>query len=196
VATLDRTFINAELEAIRDGTDSDKGRRLETLIALIFKAIPGLELDAQDVESDYATEEIDLFFWNERLKEGLHFLDCPLVVECKGWSRPVPGRELRYFATLLKDKGRRSGIFIALEGITGKAKQRTAGFFHVASAMADGQTVLIITGEDLQGVASGEDLVAMLRRRLLDQVKSQVAAVEGRVVKNQSAARKAAKPAA
>lgn len=194
VATLDRTFINVELEAIRDGTDADKGKRLETLIALIFKAIPGLDLDAQDVESDYATEEIDLSFWNERLKEGLHFLDCPLVVECKGWSKPVPGRELRYFATLLKDKGRRSGIFIALEGITGKAEQRTAGFFHVATAMADGQTVLILTGEDLQAVSSGEELVSILRRRLLDQVRSQVAAVEGRAVKRQKTSRKTRDP--
>jgi hypothetical protein len=186
-------FISEELEAIRNGTDPAKGKRLEALISMIFKAVPGLELDDQDVVSDYKTEEIDLFFWNERLKEGLHFLDCPLIVESKGWSKPVPGRELRYFATLLKDKGRSSGIFIALEGITGMAKQRTAGFFHVASAMADGQTVLIITGEDLLSVTSGEDLVAILRRRLLDQVRSQVAAVEGTAIKKQTAARKMAK---
>jgi len=184
VATLDPAQIAAELAAIRNEANSDaKGRRLEKLIAVIFKAIPGVELEDQDIVSDYQTEEIDLFFWNDRAKEGLHFLDCPLIIECKGWSRPVDGRELRYFATLLKDKGRSNGVFVALEGLTGNAKDLTAGFFHIASAMAAGQTVLIITGADLEGITSGEDLVALLRRRLLDQVKHQVAAIEGRAVK-------------
>ncbi len=193
MAMLDRAYISAELAAIRAETNTDaKGNRLEALIALVFKAVAGLNLDAQDIESDYETEEIDLFFWNDRERAGLHFLDCPLIVECKGWSKPVPGRELRYFATLLKDKGRSNGVFVALEGITGKAKDLTAGFFHVASAMAAGQTVLIITGADLETIGSGEELVALLRRRLLDQVKSQVAAVEGTTVKKQQTAKKQA----
>ncbi|WNG20733.1 restriction endonuclease [Cystobacter fuscus] len=193
MATLDRAHISAELAAIRSEMNTEKkGKRLEALIALIFKAVAGLDLDDQDIENNYETEEIDLFFWNHREKEGLHFLDCPLIVECKGWSKPVPGRELRYFATLLKDKGRSSGVFIALEGITGKAKDLTAGFFHIASAMAAGQTVLIITGVDLEIIGSGEELVALLRRRLLDQVKSQVAAIEGTTVKKQQGAKKQA----
>jgi Restriction endonuclease len=192
---LDQSHIAAEIAAVR-GEKEDaqgKGKRLEALIALIFRAVPGLTLEAQDVTSNYRTQEMDLYFLNERSIEGLHFLDCPLIVECKGWSSAVDGRELRYFATLLKDKGRRSGVFVALEGITGNPDDKTAGFYHVTAAMAEGQTVLIITGEDLLDLNSGEDLVALLRRRLMEQVRSQVVAgVASRSVKeqkNQRAAR-------
>jgi hypothetical protein len=138
-----------------------------------------MALEGQDVESAYETEEIDLYFWNERVRDGLHFLDCPLIVECKAWSTPVSGRELRIFATLLRDKGRSSGIFFALEGITGDATERSAGFFHVASAMAGGQTVLIVTGADLEVITAPADITRLLRRRMLDQVKGQVLAIEG-----------------
>ncbi|WP_193369331.1 restriction endonuclease [Pelagibius marinus] len=194
MTALDPSHIAAEIEAIRAETNnsSGKGKRLEALIATIFRAVPGLSLEDQDITSNYRTQEIDLYFMNERPLDGLHFLDCPLIVECKGWSCAVDGRELRYFATTLKDKGRRSGVFVALEGITGNADDRTAGFFHVTTAMAEGQTVLIVTGEDLLGIASGDDLVKLLKRRLMDQVKSQVSAgVGGTSVKQRKAERAA-----
>jgi hypothetical protein len=112
--TLDAAWIRAELAAIRASKRPEiKGPRLETLIRTIFLAIPGMDLEDIDVKSAYLTEEIDIYFWNDREREGLHFLDCPLLVECKGWSKPVSGRELRYFATTLKDKGRVSGVFVA-----------------------------------------------------------------------------------
>jgi hypothetical protein len=70
-------------------------------------------------------------------------------------------------------------VFFALEGITGDALQRSAGFFHLASAMAGGQTVLVVTGTDLETIDSPADLVRLLRRRMLDQVRGQVLAIEG-----------------
>ena len=138
-----------------------------------------MTLEDQDVQSAYDTEEIDLYFWNDHARDGLHFLDCPLNVECKAWSRPVSGREWRAFATLLRDKGRSSGVFVALEGIAGDALQLSAGFFHLASAMAGRRTVLVITGADLEAIDSPADLARLLRRRMLDQVKGQVLAIEG-----------------
>jgi Restriction endonuclease len=181
---IDPAGIRAELAAIRASNEADeKGRRLEGLIAGIFNSIAGMSLEAQDVESDYGTEEIDLYFWNNRERDGLHFLDCPLLVECKGWSGPVSGNVLRYFATTLKDRGRSNGIFIALEGITGKAAKLTNSFYHTAAAMADGQTVLVVTGADLEAITDAADLVTLLRRRMLDQVRGQVVAIEGRAIK-------------
>ncbi|RVD41227.1 hypothetical protein EN858_16215 [Mesorhizobium sp. M4B.F.Ca.ET.215.01.1.1] len=194
MAPLDRAHIALEINAIREETEEAhrKGKRLETLIATIFRAVPGLALEDQDVVSDFGTQEIDLYFMNTCPIDGLHFLDCPLIVECKGWSSAVSSRELRYFASLLKDKGRRSGVFIALEGVAGNPANRTAGFFHLTAAMIEGQTVLILTGEDLLDIGSGEDLVKLLQRRLMDQVKSQVAAgVEAKAVKKRKASRRA-----
>jgi hypothetical protein len=180
VPTAFNNWICSELTAIQGSRESKpKGQRLEALIARLIGSVPGMAIEDQDVESAYETEEIDLYFWNERVRDGLHFLDCPLIVECKAWSSPVAGRELRTFATLLRDKGRSSGVFVALEGITGDAAERSAGFFHLASAMAGGQTVLVVTGADLQAISTPADLVRLLRQRMLDQVKGQVLAIEG-----------------
>lgn len=172
-------WIRAELDAIRATVDAvAKGKRLERLVRNILCRIPGLTIEDQDVVNAYATQEMDLYFFNAREREGLHFLDCPLIVECKGWSGPVDGRELRHFATLLKDRGRRSGIFVALSGITGDARSRSAGFYHVTAALAGGQLVLVVTGEDLEAAEDPAHLVALLRRRMLDQVRGQILALE------------------
>lgn len=140
----------------------------------IFCEIPGISIEGQDVNNAFGTQEMDLFFWNTRERDGLHFLDCPLIVECKGWSRKVSGRELRQFATLLRDRGRRSGIFIALHGITGNSQATTAGFYHLTTALTDGQLVLVITGKDLANASHPSNLIALLQRRMLDLVKGQV----------------------
>lgn len=191
--TLDPTWIVMELAAIDASSDPTvKGRRLEALIRAIFFSVPGLDLEDQDVESAYLTEEIDLYFWNDREREGLHFMDCPLLVECKAWSKPASGRELRYFATTLKDKDRSSGIFVALKGLTGNSAAKSAGFFHVASAMAAGQTVLLITGDDIAKLTCGTDLVRLLRRRLTDQVRDQVLATDAKPKRPRAARKRSA----
>lgn len=170
-------WIGDALAAISVETDSDaKGALLEAMIRRLFSEVPGLALDDQDVMSAYQTEEIDLYFWNDREREGLHFLDCPLIIECKAWSRPVGGNELRYFATTLKDRGRSSGIFVALQGITGNPDRRTAAQYHLAQSMAEGQTVLVITANDIATLTDWRDLVRLLQRRLVDHVKRQVLA--------------------
>jgi hypothetical protein len=156
-----------------------KGRLLETMIADLFASIPGLALDGQDVVNAFRSEEIDLIFWNYQHDQGFRFLDCPLIVECKGWSRPVAGREVRYFATELKDKGRRNGIFVALNGITGDERNLTAAFFHVAAAMIEGVQVLVLTGEELAAIQQVEDLISIFRRKLLGMTRQQIRSAKG-----------------
>jgi hypothetical protein len=174
----DRDWIRTELARIRKERDAaTKGRRLETLVRRVFCQIPGLSLEDQDVISAYKTQEMDLYFFNAREREGLHFLDCPLIIECKGWTDAVDGQEIRRFATLLKDKGRCNGIIVALSGITGDPEMMSAGFYHVAAALLGGQLVLVLTGDDLANARDTQGLIALLRRRMLDQVKGQVPAI-------------------
>ena len=169
-----------ELAAIAEERDAEtKGRLLERLICELFVRIPGITLDAEDVVNAFRSEEVDLIFWNEQHDLGFRFLDCPLIVECKGWSRPVPGREVRYFATELKDKGRRNGVFVALNGITGDEDNLTAAFFHVAAAMIEGIQVLVITGEELANLANAEDLIPIFKRKLLGMTRQQIRAAKG-----------------
>lgn len=150
-----------------------KGRKLEALIRDLFCSLDGITLEGEDVVNAYWSEEIDLIFWNDR-RSGLLFLDCPLIVECKAWSKAVSGREVRYFATELKDKGRSNGVFIALNGVTGNFEDLTAAFFHLAAAMIGGVTVLVITGEELAALTDAEELATVFRRKLLQMVRQQI----------------------
>lgn len=174
--TLDTAWIKAELAAIDALVDKqqEKGKRLETLMTAIFSSIDGLRFEGSNTLNFYKTEEIDLMFWNDRERLGVHFLDCPLIVECKSSKTPLSGRDLRYFATTLRDKGRCSGVVVALAGVAGKPEESTAGFFHMTAALMDGVTLLVVTEEDLLAIGSGADLVALLQKRLIEVVKSQV----------------------
>ena len=172
--------LGPELEAVAAERDRfQKGRRLEQMIGRLFGSLSGVTLEDEDIVNAFGSEEIDLIFWNAQHDTGLRFLDCPLIVECKGWSRPVAGREVRYFATELKDKGRRNGVFVALNGITGDEQNLTAAFFHVAAAMIEGVQVLVLTGEELAAIAHAEDLIPIFKRKLLGMTRQQIRAAKG-----------------
>lgn len=172
--------LREDLSAIAvESNPERKGRLLERSIARLFCSIPGVALDGEDVVNAFHSEEIDLIFWNGQDELGFRFLDCPLIVECKGWSRPVAGREVRYFATELKDKGRRNGVFVALNGITGDEQNLTAAFFHVAAAMIEGVQVLVLTGEELASLNCAEELIPIFRRKLLGMTRQQIRAAKG-----------------
>lgn len=174
--TLDPAWIASELAEIDSLGEKpqEKGKRLETLIASIFSDVEGLHFELSNLKNFYQTEEIDLLFWNDRERHGLHFLDCPLIVECKSSKSALSGRALRYFATTLADKGRSSGVLVALSGVAGKETAATAGFYHMTAALTQGVSVLLVTREDLLSLTSGAGLVALLKRRLLSLVTSQV----------------------
>jgi hypothetical protein len=188
---FDPAWVRSELTAIRVMRHSRaKGKRLENLINTIFSEIPGLIFEEADVKNVHGTLEIDLFFWNDQLLKGLRALDCPLIIECKSSSDPVEGRDLRYFGNLLRDKGQRDGILVALQGVTGDADANSAGFYHQTVALIDGVRILIVTGEDLLTLTSGKDLVRLLKRALLTLVKRQVQDSEHRAAKRRRRSRK------
>lgn len=179
--TLDPAWVSSELSVIDSLGDKphDKGRRLEALISEIFSLVSGLEYDGADLLNFYRTEEIDLLFWNDRERDGVHFLDCPLIIECKSSSTPLSGRDLRYFATTLADKGRRSGVLVALGGIAGSESAASAGFYHMTAALGGGVTILVVTRDDLLALTAISGLVALLKRRLLALTRSQILEASG-----------------
>ena len=174
--SLNTAWVVAELSAIDalGHKPQEKGKRLELLVTAIFSLVPGLEYEGTNPLNLYLTEELDLLYWNDRERDGVHFLDCPLIVECKSSKTALSGRDLRYFATTLRDKGRTSGVLVALAGIAGNEKATTAGYYHMSAALHEGVNILVVTREDLLALTSGVDLVALLRRRLLSLVRSQV----------------------
>lgn len=175
MALIDTARVRAELTKVRRTKKAAaKGKLVETLVGYVFGCVPGLSLDDANVINVYQSDEIDLIFWNDQEADGVRFLDCPLIVECKGWSGPVPGRELRYFASVLKDRGRRNGIFVALNGITGDEADLTAAFYHSAAAQIEGVQVFVVTGAELSTLVDSADLVGLLKRKLLELTKRQI----------------------
>ena len=47
----------------------------------------------------------------------------------------------------------------------------------MTTALAGGQLVLVLTGEDLANAPDPQELITLLQRRMLDQVKGQVLAL-------------------
>lgn len=177
MALVDTSRVRAELRKIdRTRKAATKGKLVESLVGYVFGCVPGLSLDDTNIINVYHSEEIDLIFWNDQESDGVRFLDCPLIVECKGWSNPVSGRELRYFASLLKDRGRRNGIFVALNGITGDEADLTGAFYHSAVAQIEGVQVFVVTGEELSSLVDSSDLVRLLKLKMLEQTKRQIEA--------------------
>ena len=107
----------------------------------------------------------------------MQFLDCPRIVECKVWTSPVSGRELRYFASLVNDQARRNGILVALHGISGDESGLTAGLYH-AAAQIERVQVLVVTDEELATLVDSSDLVRLLKRKTLEQTKRQIQAFQ------------------
>jgi hypothetical protein len=177
VALIDAARVRTELRKVRRTKSAEaKGKLVEALVGYVFGCVPGLSLDDANVINIYQSEEIDLIFWNDQEAEGVRFLDCPLIIECKGWSGLVSGGELRYFASVLKDRGRRNGIFVALNGITGNEANLTAAFYHSAAAQIEGVQVFVITGAELSTLVDSSDLVGLLKRKLLELTKRQIQA--------------------
>ena len=114
-----------------------KGARLEDLVALLFKSVPGFERTQTDRKS--LDEQIDIVIPNESLDPFWQQARSQYILgECKNWSKPVERRELDVF---LKDIERRFGLcrlgfFISIGGFTKG--------FESALAAARGGDVLVV----------------------------------------------------
>jgi CheY-like chemotaxis protein len=161
LATLSREQVVAELHAAwgRVQTEPDrnlKGRALEDLVKLLFRATPGFERVQTRLRNEL--EEIDIDIANRSADptwagEGPYF-----VGECKNWSTPCGVPELRDFRGKLETKfGRvRIGFFIAPGGF---AKTFAA---EAARHSKDDVLVIPVDGEALQRWIEAEDRLAVL----------------------------------
>ena len=98
----------------------------------------------------------------------------------QSWTARVPALPIRASSSSrFTDKGRRNGVFVALNGITGDERNLTAAFFHVAAAMIEGVQVLVLTGEELASMDRAEDLIPLFKRKLLGMTRQQIRAAKG-----------------
>ena len=151
-------------------TTHAKGKALEDLIVAIFQRIPGVEQVQRNVLNAFATEEIDLAVGNAGHRNGLAAFPDVLLVECKNWSSAVGTQEVTYFVSRLRQRGCACGILIAMNGVTGDAKDRTDATFEIATALKDKIRVIVLKRDELELLRSPSDFVDLLKRKTLELI--------------------------
>jgi hypothetical protein len=159
-------------QALANGTAHEKGGALELAIRTLVSPVPGviaIELHARDA---FASEEIDLVIGNDPTPGGFSFLPDVFLVECKNWAVPVGAPEIKLFGAKLRERSCTFGIFVAACGITGSPSERLSGNGAIADALKDGVRLIVLTLADLEGIQSTDDLVNLIRSRIMKLVGS------------------------
>jgi restriction endonuclease len=134
--------------------------------------VPGVELEQRNTLNAFGSEEVDVAFFNGKSRNGLHFLPHLILVECKNWSTPVGSQEVAYFASVLQHRCCEYGILVAASGITGDPQELTKAHFEIAQAQVQGYRILVLTREELEHLASTDELVRLLKQKLCQMVVS------------------------
>jgi hypothetical protein len=153
-------------------TNAEKGTALEALAEYLFTKVPGLTVVARDRKNVFQTEELDLAFWNEQEPDGLKAFDATLLVECKNWSKPVGSMAVNWFLSKIEQRGERFGVLLAMNGITGDAKDLTDAHKIVANFLPKRIKMVVLTKDDILGLRSSGDLVQTIKRKVCEVVAS------------------------
>jgi hypothetical protein len=146
-----------------------KGKKLEELVTYIFGKVPRVKFYKANVVNNAASEEVDVAFFNNRIKTGFPFLQYLLLVECKNWSAPVGAVNVREFATKLKHRACAYGVLVAANGITGNPQDRTAAHDAIRMALAtEGISIIVITRAEIEGWALTEEVVDLFKLKLCE----------------------------
>lgn len=165
----------ARLQALLDSCDSavravQKGRAFEELIVSLFSQIPGIEIVERNVLNAFETEELDIALWNDQHPDGLYFLPYQLMVECKNWTNAVGSAEVAYFIARIGERGCDYGFLFAANGVTGEPGELTAARFQIATALSRGKRLIVISRADVEQLATTEDFVRLVKKRLCQLV--------------------------
>jgi len=156
---INRSYATSLLQKLGSGT----GKELERLAHYLLSSIPGCRaargLRTKSTEYDIVCSisgpGVDF-----RAELGRYF-----ICECKDWTRPVDFSALAKFSRVLESAKCRFGILFAKEGITGTGRTTDAERELLKVFQDRGLVIVAISRSDLAGVASGENLIAMLRSK-------------------------------
>jgi hypothetical protein len=167
MAKYSRQKVNSLFRESDGATDNNvKGRALEDLICYLIETVPGVSVTTRNTLNSFASEEIDIAFWNEQKRNGFSFLPRILLTECKNWSSAVGSSEVSFFAQKLKHRGLDHGILIASNGITGSPEDLRSAHHQITMALSERLHILVVTREEIQKLAATEDLVMLFKKKL------------------------------
>lgn len=149
-------------------TTTQQGRAFENMICYVFEQVPGVSITRRNEFNAFDTEEIDVALWNETFSDGFFFLPNLILVECKNWSHRVGSADVNWFDTKLRNRGLDFGIMVSSKGITGQARDLTAAHSIVAAALRERRRFVVLTTDELLGLADTDALVLLIKEKLCD----------------------------
>jgi hypothetical protein len=145
-----------------------QGDAFEELLCYIFGRVPGVSVSARNRKSVDGSEEIDIAFWNEKVRGGFFFLPHIILAECKHWSKPVGSAQVTWFDSKVRGRGLDFGVLFAHKGITGNATDRRDAQAVVMRSLSENRRLLVLTTTDLRSLSTSSDLILMVKLKLCE----------------------------
>ena len=162
------------------GANADaKGTALEDLSKYLFETVPGVQCIGRNILDGPRAHELDLAFWVSETPFGLGFLEAVLIVECKAAGAAVGSAQVAWYAQKLRTRASRHGILVALNGITGAADGVSSAHSEVIGSLRDGVRILLLNRDEIVGLDHTDDLVALMKSKLLRLTLERVVQVDG-----------------
>ena len=152
-------YIQYLLGRLGDGT----GEVLELLAEYVMSCMPGCRTRRRERtgSTDYdivcAMEGFEMDFRSEL---GRHF-----VCECKDWIAPADFTVMAKFCRVLDSTKSKFGVLFSKSGISGAGSMRYAELEQLKVFQDRGIVIVVLTLGDLEAVATGANLIALLRRQ-------------------------------
>jgi hypothetical protein len=172
VAPLDNDALAAAVaEALREDLPPvEKGRALERYAQISLGAIPGITVECFGTDDVFRAQEIDILCSNDQDRDGLPHFEHFILVECKNWAAPVGSDEVNWFHEKLRARALGVGVLFAMNGITGEGELFRAANLALAEALREGRHILVVRREEIEEVATGEELAMLLKRKQVELV--------------------------
>ena len=139
------------------------GEALEVLAEYLMSCMPGCRTrrrqrsGSTDYDIVCAMEGFDVDFRSEL---GRYF-----VCECKDWASPADFTVMAKFCRVLDSTKSRFGVLFSRSGISGAGATQFAEREQLKVFQDRGIVIVVLSLADLERVASGANLIAMLRRQ-------------------------------
>ncbi|MGI0051141.1 MAG: restriction endonuclease, partial [Nitrososphaeraceae archaeon] len=152
------------MEAKSTTNNNLKGLLLEQVISEIFTLVPNLSIAGTRV--DDKIQEIDIQVRNFNRENVWYDLDGLIFIECKNWNVRVGSDEIGNFISKLEDYGLKTGIFVAVNDITGDIESGAKG--KIKKALSRGIRILTINGNDIDDILNCHDVSKKIDKKYTD----------------------------
>lgn len=140
-----------------------KGEIFERLLKYVFESVPGT-LVRHNSASFFGSEQIDLAVAN---RGGFPGLPDKFLVECKNYSDPVDSKAVGYFLYICVSRSAELAVIVASNGLTGDIGELTHAHSLAMTAQVLKCRLVVLTRDDLLGLADEQALVDLLEERHL-----------------------------